>query len=138
MRWKIGWRKAGGVIVGLMLSGALLGWAQYVPRQGGQLTRQGGSDDYPPNPAMTAKRMTALNADRHKTMVSDTEKLVKLARQLDAEIASNPTDELTPEEIHKLETIEKLAHTVKAKMAESFGGGPEIKPIFPPSRVLPD
>jgi hypothetical protein len=71
--------------------------------------------------------MRALNADRYKSMVSDTEKLVKLARQLDAEIASNPTDGLTPEEFQKLVAIEKLAHNVKTKMAQSFGGGPEFR-----------
>jgi hypothetical protein len=69
-----------------------------------------------------------MNADRQKSMVSDADKLVKLARQLDAEIASNPTDELTPEELRKVAEIEKLAHNVKAKMAQSFGGGPEIRP----------
>jgi hypothetical protein len=131
MRWKMGWRKTAGVIAGLALSGTLLGWAQYVSRPGGQLPREANSDEtYNSNPVLNAKRVKALNADRHKTVVSDTEKLVKLARQLDAEIASNPTDELTPEEMHKLETIEKLAHNVKAKMAESFGGGPEVRPLF--------
>jgi hypothetical protein len=71
--------------------------------------------------------MKALNTDRHRSMVSDTEKLVKLARQLDAEIASNPTDELTARELQKVAAIEKLAHNVKTKMAQSFGGGPELR-----------
>ena len=71
--------------------------------------------------------MRALNNDRHKAMVSDTEKLVMLARQLDAEIASNPTGELTPRELQKVLAIEKLAHNVKTKMAQSFAGGPGFK-----------
>jgi len=71
--------------------------------------------------------MRALNTDRHKSMVSDTEKLVALARQLDAEIASNPAGELTPRELQKVLAIEKLAHNVKTKMAQSFGGGPDFK-----------
>jgi hypothetical protein len=33
---------------------------------------------------------------------------------------------LTPEELHKVAEIEKLAHNVKTKMAQSFGGGPEF------------
>ena len=78
------------------------------------------------DPSLGEKRLHALNADRHKSMVSDTDKLLKLARQLDAEIASNPPDELTPEELHKVGEIEKLAHNVKAKMAQSFGGGPQF------------
>jgi hypothetical protein len=61
-------------------------------------------------------------------MVSDADKLVKLARQLDAEIASNSTDEMTPEEMRKVVEIQKLAHNVKEKMAQSFGGGPQIRP----------
>jgi ABC-type lipoprotein export system ATPase subunit len=71
--------------------------------------------------------MKALNTDRHKSMVSDAEKLVKLARQLDTEIASNPTNELTAGELQKVAAIEKLAHNVKFKMAQSFGGGPELR-----------
>jgi hypothetical protein len=80
------------------------------------------------DPVFAAKRMRALNADRQKSMVTDADKLLKLARQLDTEIASNPTDELTPEEMRKLAEIEKLARSVKTKMAQSFGGGPSIAP----------
>jgi len=79
--------------------------------------------------------MRALNADRHKSMVSDTDKLVKLARQLDEEIASNSSDGLTPEEVQKLVAIEKLAHNVKTKMAQSFGGGPEFRMPLIDTRV---
>jgi len=74
-----------------------------------------------------AKRAQALNADRQKSMVADTNKLVMLARQLDAEIASNPTDRLTSEELRKVGEIEKLARSVKAKMAQSFAGGPQFQ-----------
>ncbi len=73
------------------------------------------------------QRMRLLNIERHKSVVSDADKLLKLARQLDAEVASNSTDELTPQELHKIGEIEKLAHSVKAKMAQSFGGGPEFR-----------
>jgi hypothetical protein len=78
------------------------------------------------------KRLRAMNADRHKTLVSDTDKLLKLARQLDTEIASNPTGEMTPEEIRKAGEIEKLARSVKEKMAQSFTGGPQLQqPVSP-------
>jgi len=80
------------------------------------------------NPTWGEQRMRSLNIERHKSVVSDTDKLLKLARQLDAEVASNSTDELTPQELHKIGEIEKLAHSVKAKMAQSFGGGPEFRP----------
>ncbi|HEY1575514.1 MAG TPA: hypothetical protein VGF82_00375 [Terracidiphilus sp.] len=139
MRPTKGWSKAAAAIVAVVLAGGWLGWAQFGSREGGQPSRPGNTEDtYNPNPEFESKRVKALNADRHKVLVSDSEKLVKLARQLDAEIASNSTDELTPEEMRKLDTIEKLAHTVKAKMAESFGGGPEIRPIFPQTRRRSD
>jgi hypothetical protein len=79
------------------------------------------------DPVFIAKRQQALNAERQKSMVSDADKLVKLARQLDAEVASNPTDQLTPAQLHKVAEIEKLAHNVKAKMAQSFTGGPQLQ-----------
>jgi hypothetical protein len=85
------------------------------------------------DPVFIAKRQQALNADRQKSIVSDTNKLVMLARQLDAEIASNPTDRLTSEELHKVGEIEKLARSVKAKMAQSFAGGPQFQQ--PPSPI---
>ena len=133
MRSTTGWSKAVkgiGVLIGVA---GCLSWGQF--NSSGQLGRQ--ADGYGGTPSeidatLAAKRMRALNADRHKTLVSDTEKLVKLARQLDAEIASNPTGELTPEELHDVATIEKLAHDVKTKMAQSFGGGPEFKPPIVP------
>ncbi|WP_348262003.1 hypothetical protein P8935_19640 [Telmatobacter sp. DSM 110680] len=124
---------AGMGMAGLALAGALLGWAQYSPTGGGSVAQSipgprplgvgGGIEN---DPVFGAKRLRAMNADRQKSMVSDTDKLVKLARQLDAEIASNPTDDLTPEELHKVAEIEKLARNVKAKMAQSFDVGPKV------------
>lgn len=117
------------------LIGGLLCRAQFGQSGGGGLQGQAGSRS--PNgfgagpemdPGFAAKRVRALNADRQKSMVSDADKLLKLARQLDTEIASNPTEALTPEEVRKLAEIEKLARNVKAKMAQSFGGGPQLQP----------
>jgi hypothetical protein len=121
-----------------VLATALLGRAQYTPSGGGagaplsaQSSRQQGplADGLAPDLAWDAKRLRALNADRQKSMISDAEKLVKLARQLDAEVASNPRDELTPSELHKLAEIEKLARNIKSKMAMSFTGSPEFHGI---------
>jgi hypothetical protein len=110
---------------------AATGWfvwaAQYNPGSRVQIPQPGYGDRPSSDPLSDAKRMRALNADRHKSMVSDTERLVKLARQLDAEIASNPTGELTPAELQKLGAIERLARNVKTKMAQSFAGGPEFQ-----------
>lgn len=128
MRSRMGWGRA---VAALVLSAAMAchSRAQFTPNPRIQVpSRPGFGDGSNLDPLSQAKRMKALNADRHKSMVSDTEKLVKLARQLDAEIASNPTDGLTPEEVQKLQAIEKLARNVKTKMAQSFAPGPEFKP----------
>jgi Spy/CpxP family protein refolding chaperone len=119
------------------LTAGLLCAAQYgqsgggVPLQQGQGQvgphQQGSFSAGPDTDSVFAeKRMRALNADRQKSMVSDAQKLLELARQLDAEVASNPKDELTSEEARKLAEIEKLARSVKTKMAQSFAGGPSV------------
>lgn len=122
-------------VAGLVLGVTLLGWAQYGPSGGGppgnvpgNRPQNGVGTSIESDPLWGDKRIGAMNAERHKSMVSDTDKLLKLARQLDAEIASNPSEGLTPEELHKIGEIEKLAHNVKAKMAQSFGAGPQLHP----------
>ena len=126
------WSIAGFGAAGLVLTGALLGWAQYAPPGSGVVQNVpgsrplGGGGGIENDPIFVAKRLHALNADRQKSMVSDADKLVKLARQLDAKIASNPTDDLTPEELHKVAEIEKLARNVKAKMTQSFDVGQKV------------
>ena len=136
-RWLVGFSG----IAAAVLVGGLICRAQYGQTGGGVLL-QGQNGSRPQSgfgagpdldPAFAAKRMRALNADRQKSMVSDADKLVKLARQLDTEIASNPTEELTPEEVRKLTQIEKLARSVKTKMAQSFGGGPQMQPPIMPN-----
>jgi hypothetical protein len=95
--------------------------------------------DLAPNndPGFAEKRFRALNAQRQKELVSDAEKLLKLARELDAEIAKNRSEGLTSEEMHKLAAIEKLAKSVKQKMILSWGGGPEFHmPNLPPQAQL--
>lgn len=133
------WEIAGSAVAGLVLTGALLGWAQNSPFGDGAVVQNipgprpyGSGGSMESDPVFAAKRLRALNAERHKSMVSDAEKLVKLARQLDAEIASNPSDDLTPEELRKVAEIEKLARNVKAKMAQSFDGGPKVGTSFMP------
>ena len=128
MRPNLGWGRA---VAGLSLVLAA-GWlvsAQFVPNSRTQ-TRPGFGDGPDVDSIAEEKRVKALNALRHKAVVSDTEKLVQLARQLDAEIASNTTGGLTPEQVQKLAAIEKLAHDVKTKMAQSFGDGPRFRPSF--------
>jgi hypothetical protein len=95
-------------------------------RAGGGLDDAGNGD-----PTEAARRMRALNTMRQKALVSDTDKLLKLANELNAEISANP-ETLSPEQLRKLATIEKLAHSVKEKMTTPVAGNPMYEPPLPP------
>lgn len=77
------------------------------------------SGDY--DPTQMERRLTALNIERQKQMVSDTNKLLKLARELNEEVAANSSAMLTGDQLHKIAEIEKLARGVKQKMADGVG-----------------
>ena len=72
------------------------------------------------------KRIKSLNAERQKTLVSDTEKLLKLARELNDEMAAIDSGTMNGEQLHKLEEIRKLARSVKEKMSFNVVGFPSI------------
>lgn len=74
------------------------------------------------DPAEQQQRITALNRERQKAIVSDTDKLLKLANELDAEIRTSTSEALTPAQLRKLAAIEKLARNVKDKMSYSLRG----------------
>ena len=78
------------------------------------------------------KRLKALNADRQKKMVSDANKLLRLVKELNAEIARSDAESLTPEQLRKVTDIEKLAHSVKEKMSTSVRGLPPFQPPMQP------
>ena len=95
-----------------------------------------GDDDDESNLARmgTEKQLRALNAERQKLLVADTNKLLRLVSQLNAEIASEHPAVLTPEQLRKIAEIEKLAHSVKDKMSTSVRGTPAFQPPFQPVR----
>jgi hypothetical protein len=82
------------------------------------------------NPVQSERLLRALNADRQKSLVSDANKLLRLANELNAEIAQSNPDALTPSQLHKMAEIEKLAHNVKDKMSTSVRGTPALQPPF--------
>jgi len=85
------------------------------------------------NPLDDEKTLNTLNADRQKALVSDTNKLIKLVNDLNAEIDRNHPESLTPPQVRKVAEIEKLAHNVKEKMSTSVKGTPAYQP--PPVRL---
>ncbi len=91
------------------------------------------SDNY--DPTMMERRLNALNRERQKEMISDTNKLLKLTMELNDEIAANNTGTLTWDQLHKMAEIEKLARNVKEKMADGvgqMGPTPEAPIAMPP------
>jgi len=82
-------------------------------------------------PSLENERLLrALNADRQKSLVSDTNKLLRLVNELNAEIARANTGSLTPSQVRRVAEIEKLAHNVKEKMSTSVRGTPAFRAPF--------
>jgi hypothetical protein len=77
------------------------------------------------------RQLNALNIERQKEMVSDTNKLLRLARELNEEVAANSSSTLTVDQLHKIAQIEKLARGIKQKMADGIG-----QPV-PPTVQIP-
>jgi hypothetical protein len=84
------------------------------------------------DPVEQEKQLRALNAERQKSLVSDTNKLLKLATELNAEVSTTNPDSLSGDQLRKLAEIEKLARSVKDKMSTSVRGIPSYEPPVPP------
>ena len=118
-------------VVTLVLALPLL--AQFPPFPSGRGDRNGqhspdgnlGGDQGPNSPEK--KRIQMLNADRQKALVSDAQKLLKLAKELNEEVAQSETGTMTGGQLHKVEEIGKLAKSVKEKM--SYGVGDSRAPV---------
>jgi len=87
------------------------------------------------DPIQQERWLRMQNIERQKEMVTDTNKLLKLARELNAEMSSSNADLLAPTELRKVAEIEKLARSVKEKMSTSAGNMPVfMEPPPPPHR----
>ena len=75
--------------------------------------------------------MRQLNEAQHKSMVSDTDKLLRLATELTAEINSTNPTSLNSDQLRKIAEIEKLARSVKDKMRISLKGAPAYMDATP-------
>lgn len=62
------------------------------------------------------KDLEVLNARRKKQVSDDTEKLLKLAADLKAEVDKTGSNTLSLSALRKAQAIEKLAHDIKEKM----------------------
>jgi hypothetical protein len=127
-------------VVALALLPAAKGSAQNPPLQPHVMMLQqpigqhaGGMDGLPgTDPIQNEKLFRALNADRQKSLVSDTNKLLRLVNELNDEIARTNPNALTEAQLRKVAEIEKLARNVKDKMSTSVGGTPAFLPPLAP------
>jgi hypothetical protein len=102
------------------------------PRQGvGSMSNE---DDI--DPLLMERRIRALNTERQKLMVADTNKLFRLAKELNQEIATENTGAWTPDQLRKIAEIEKLAHNVRERMATGVSEAPSL--LSSPSIIFPN
>jgi hypothetical protein len=93
-------------------------------------------DDGTSDPVMTERRVRALNMVRQKLLVQDTNKLFRLAKELNQEVAATNPSAWTPDQLHKIAEIEKLAHSVRERMA--MGVGEPSPSLFSPTVAFPN
>jgi len=79
-----------------------------------------------PNPVIEERRLRALNIERQKRMVADTNKLLTLAKELNDEVASTNTGSFTVDQLRKIGEIEKLARSVRERMAAGVAEVPNV------------
>lgn len=89
-----------------------------------------------PNATFQERRIRQLNVERQKEMVSDTNDLLKLTAQLNAEVAKNHSSNLTPDQERMLARIEKLAKSIREKMSNPVQGS-VFEDSFPPPMAQP-
>jgi len=65
----------------------------------------------------------AANAERRRQISQESEKLLKLAAELNFDVTEKISGPLPPNLIRKIDELEKLAHIVKEKMKLSVGPG---------------
>lgn len=72
-----------------------------------------------------ARRIVQLNLLRQKSMVSDADKLLRLAQELDNDAKAGASALSPAERMRKAAEIERLAKEVKEKMTYSIGDPPQ-------------
>ncbi|MGA2250097.1 hypothetical protein [Terracidiphilus sp.] len=83
------------------------------------------------------RRMRMLNVARQKSMVSDAEKLLALARELNAGVGAGGNALSAEQRMKMAADIEKLAHSIRDKMSYVPGSSSPVQPLRPSSNFWP-
>ena len=81
--------------------------------------------------SIAERQVKMLNIDRQKTIVSDTERILQLAHELNDDAVSGYARLSAAERMHKAEEIEKLAKNVREKMTYAIGAPPPVNSYTP-------
>lgn len=106
------------------------------PEENGSILTPNGPDGI--DSMQAEKRLNAMNEERQKALTADTAKLLKLATELNLEIAESNPGQLTPDQVRMVTEMEKLARSVREKMAMSLRGpalpgSDSVAPVFAPA-----
>jgi hypothetical protein len=102
-------------------------YPQFPPANGGRFGHNDPDATVPfgNEPALDDKRLRQLNLERQKDIVSNTAKLLQLAKELNEEITDDSP--MTDAQMRKVAEIAKLARSVKEKMTFTVIGSPGLK-----------
>ncbi|MBZ5687980.1 MAG: hypothetical protein LAP86_23440 [Acidobacteriia bacterium] len=79
-----------------------------------------GTPPVTPGDTVQKRQAIAANEQRQVEIRRDTEKMAELTQELKDYLAKNDQGMMSVDAIKKAEQIEKLAHSVKSKMKQSF------------------
>jgi hypothetical protein len=114
------------MLLGIPVAGQQPPYSQFPPTNRGNQGYPDSQSPFQDGNSPDKRRIQLLNAQRQKDLISDTEKLLKLAKELNEEVAANASDSLSDAEVRKVSEIGKLAKSVKEKMSFSVGGYPAL------------
>ena len=77
------------------------------------------------------RQVKMLNIERQKAIVTDTDRILQLARELNADANSGNSSMSLTERLRKADEIAKLAKTVREKMAYAIGMPLPANPYVP-------
>jgi len=108
------------IVLGTVLASAGICKAQQIHLPPSVSQSQGmGSPPVTPNDPIQRQQAIAANAQRQVEIRRDAEKMAELTQELKEYLAKNDQI-MSVDAIKKVEQIEKLAHSVKGKMKQSY------------------